>query len=85
MGKMRYKFVTCFNEEYLQKMTSQLLKLMSSSWQSSIDIHCYYYDIDINNYSLPKAENIYYHNLEEIEDFKACRELCKKKQARCNN
>ena len=78
MGKMRYKFVTCFNEEYLQKMTSQLLKLMSSSWQSSIDIHCYYYDIDIKNYSLPKAKNIHYHNLEEIEDFKACREICKK-------
>ena len=49
-------------------MTSQLLKLMSSSWQSSIDIHCYYYDIDIKNYSLPKAKNIHYHNLEEIED-----------------
>ena len=77
MGKMKYKFVTCFNEEYLQKMTSQLLNLMSSSWESSIEFHCYYYDLDIKNYSLPKSNNIFYHNLEEIEDFNACREANK--------
>jgi hypothetical protein len=74
---MKYKFVTCFNENYLQKMSSQLLKLMSSSWQSSIEIHCYYYDIDIKNYSLPKADNIFYHNLEEIEDYNNCIEANK--------
>ena len=77
MGKMKYKFVTCFNEEYLQKMTSQLLNLMSSSWESSIEIHCYYYDLDIKNYSLPKAKNIFYHNLEEIDDFNTCIEANK--------
>ena len=66
---MKYKFVTCFNEEYLQKMTSQLLTLMSTTWEPSIEIHCYYYDIDIKNYSLPKAKHIFYHNLEEVEDF----------------
>ncbi len=69
---MKYKFVTCFNEEYLQKMTSQLLTLMSTTWEPSIEIHCYYYDIDIKNYSLPKAKHLFYHNLEEIEDFNDC-------------
>ena len=69
---MKYKFVTCFNEGYLQKMTSQLLTLMSTAWEPSIEIHCYYYDIDIKNYSLPKANHIFYHNLEEVEDFNEC-------------
>ena len=69
---MKYKFVTCFNEDYLQKMTSQLLTLMSTTWEPSIEIHCYYYDIDIKNYSLPMAKHIFYHNLEEVEDFNEC-------------
>ena len=74
---MKYKFVTCFNEDYLQKMSSHLLKLMVTTWESNIDIHCYYYDIDIKNYSLPKADHIFYHNLEEVEDYNECMEANK--------
>ena len=71
---MKYKFVTCFNEAYLKEMSSHLLSLMSKTWQSSIDIHCYYYDIDIKKHVLPEADNIFYHNLEEVEDYAECME-----------
>ena len=75
---MKYKFVTCFNEDYLQKMSSHLLRLMTTSWESSIEIHCYYYDVDIKKHSLPKADNIFYHNLEEMEEYNECMEANKK-------
>jgi hypothetical protein len=50
---------------------------MVTTWESNIDIHCYYYDIDIKNYSLPKADHIFYHNLEEVEDYNECMEANK--------
>ena len=70
----KIKFVTCFNEDYLQKMSSQLLKSMHKSWEDNIEIHAYYYDLNLKNYSLPKAKNIFYHNLEEIEDYNSSME-----------
>ena len=70
----KLKIVSCFNEDYLQEFTIHLLKNISKSWQSSIEFHFYYYDLDLKNYSLPKASNIHYHNLEEVEDFNTCME-----------
>jgi len=67
---MPYKVVTAFNETLLQQGTINLLNEFKNNWETSIDIHCYYYDVDLKNYSLPKASNIYYHNLLEISEYK---------------
>ena len=37
--------------------------------ENKIEFHCYYYNLDLSNYSLPKAANIHYHNLMEVEDY----------------
>jgi len=66
---MKYKIITAFDESFLQQSTSNLLNEFKECWENSIEFHCYYYDLDLTNYSLPKAPNIHYHNLLEIEDY----------------
>jgi len=66
---MNYKIVTAFNESYLQHSTFHLLNEFKENWEPNIEFHCYYYDVDLANYSLPKAKNIFYHNLVEMEEF----------------
>ena len=66
---MSYKIVTAFDETSLQHSTFHLLNEFKDNWEPSIEFHCYYYDLDLANYSLPKAKNIFYHNLMEISDY----------------
>ena len=66
---MKYKVVTCFDENILKHNGSRLLEEFKSNWQPSIEFHCYYHDMDISNYSLPKANNIKYHNLSDVEEY----------------
>jgi len=66
---MKYKIVTAFDEAFLQHSTSMLLTEFKDNWENKIEFHCYYYNLDLSNYSLPKAANIHYHNLMEIEDY----------------
>ncbi len=66
---MKYKVVTCFDETLLKLNGSKLIEQFASSWQPSIDFHCYYYNLDLSNYSLPKKKNIYYHNLNDVDGF----------------
>ena len=40
-----------------------------NNWQPNIEFHCYYYNLDISNYSLPKADNIKYHNLDKVPEY----------------
>ena len=68
---MQYKVVTAFDESFLQHSTINLLNEFKENWESSIEFHCYYYDLDLSNYSLPKAPNIHYHNLLEIAEYPA--------------
>jgi len=66
---MKYKIVTCFNEDELKYNGSRLLEQFKSNWQPSIEFHCYYHNMDISNYSLPKAKNIKYHNLSNVKEY----------------
>jgi len=66
---MTYKIVTCFDEKKLKKNGFKLLNEFRENWQPSIEFHCYYYNLDISNYSLPEADNIHYHNLEDIKEY----------------
>ena len=66
---MSYKIVTAFDETSLQHSTFHLLNEFKDNWEPSIEFHCYYYNLDLSNYSLPKAKNIFYHNLMEISDY----------------
>ena len=66
---MKYKIVTAFDENFLQHSTINLLNEFKNNWEKDIEFHCYYYDLDLSNYSLPKAPNINYHNLLEISDY----------------
>ena len=66
---MTYKIVTCFDETKLKKNGFKLLNEFKENWQPNIEFHCYYYNLDINNYSLPEAKNIHYHKLEDIEEY----------------
>ena len=66
---MKYKIVTAFDEAFLQQSTSILLTEFKDNWENKIDFHCYYYNLDLSNYSLPKAANIHYHNLMEVVDY----------------
>ena len=68
---MNYKIVTCFNEKKLKKNAFKLLNEFKENWQPNIEFHCYYYDLDISNYSLPQADNIKYHKLESIAEYSA--------------
>jgi len=68
---MTYKIVTCFDEKKLKKNGFKLLNEFKENWQPDIEFHCYYYNLDINNYSLPKAKNIKYHSLEDIDEYNA--------------
>ena len=66
---MTYKIVTCFDEKKLKKNAFKLLNEFKENWQPDIEFHCYYYNVDISNYSLPQADNIKYHKLENIEEY----------------
>ena len=66
---MKYKVVTCFDENTLKQNGSRLLEQFKNNWQPSIEFHCYYYDMDISNYSLPQAKNIKYHDLSLVEEY----------------
>ena len=68
---MKYNFVTAFDETLLQQSTISLLNEFKDNWEKEINFHCYYYDIDLSNYSLPKASNIHYHNLLELTEYSA--------------
>ena len=68
---MKYNFVTAFDETLLQQSTISLLNEFKDNWEKEINFHCYYYDIDLSNYSLPKASNIHYHNLLELAEYSA--------------
>ena len=66
---MTYKIVTCFDEKKLKKNGFKLLNEFKENWQPNIEFHCYYYNLDISNYSLPKAKNIHYHNLQDVPEY----------------
>ena len=66
---MKYKIVTAFDENFLQHSTINLLNEFKNNWDSALEFHCYYHDLDLSNYSLHKSPNIHYHNLMEIEDY----------------
>ena len=66
---MTYKIVTCFDEKKLKKNGFKLLNEFKENWQPNIEFHCYYYNLDISNYSLPEAKNIHYHKLEDIKEY----------------
>ena len=66
---MTYKIVTCFDEKKLKKNGFKLLNEFKENWQPNIEFHCYYYNLDISNYSLPEADNIHYHKLEDIDEY----------------
>ena len=66
---MKYKVVTCFDENTLKQNGSRLLEQFKNNWQPSIEFHCYYYNMDISNYSLPQARNIKYHDLSLVEEY----------------
>jgi len=68
---VKYNFVTAFDETLLQQSTISLLNEFKDNWEKEINFHCYYYDIDLSNYSLPKASNIHYHNLLELTEYSA--------------
>jgi len=68
---VKYNFVTAFDETLLQQSTISLLNEFKDNWEKEINFHCYYYDIDLSNYSLPKASNIHYHNLLELAEYSA--------------
>ena len=69
LNPMTYKIVTCFDEKKLKKNGFKLLNEFKENWQPNIEFHCYYYNLDISNYSLPEAKNIHYHKLEDIDEY----------------
>ena len=66
---MNYKIVTCFDEAALKANASKLLEQFKGNWHPDFEFHCYYYNLDIKNYSLPKAKNIKYHKMESIPEY----------------
>ena len=66
---MTYKIVTCFDEKLFKQNGHKLLESFKDRWQPDFEFHCYYYNMDISNYSVPKQKNIFYHNLEDVKDY----------------
>ena len=66
----KFKFVSCFDESYLNTIAIHLLNQIKDMWDSKFEFHFYYYNLDINKYSLPQSKNIYYHSLEKLPDYK---------------
>ena len=66
----KIKFVSCFNDYYLNTIAIHLLNQITEQWDSKFEFHFYYYDIDISKYSLPKSKNIFYHDLEKCQEYK---------------
>jgi len=71
---MKYKIVTCFDETLLNQNGANLLEKFKNSWHPDIEFHCYYYNLDINNYSVPSAKNIKYYNLNSIGEYEKFKE-----------
>jgi|TARA_R110001599_G_scaffold230357_1_gene429633 hypothetical protein len=68
---MKYKVVTCFNEETLNRTGNVVLNQFKDLWSPDIEFHCYHYQIDISKYSLPTGSNIFYHDIEKMEEYAA--------------
>ena len=66
---MTFKIVTSFNEKIFKQNGFKLLESFKNNWHPDFEFHCYYYDMDIKNYTVPKAKNINYHKLEDIEEY----------------
>ena len=66
---MKFKVVTAFDEKLFKQNGHKLLESFKSKWQPDFEFHCYYYNMDINNYSMPKESNIFYHKLEDVEEY----------------
>jgi len=66
---MMFKIVTAFNEKIFKQNGFKLLESFKNNWHPDFEFHCYYYDMDIKNYTVPKAKNINYHKLEDIEEY----------------
>jgi len=66
---MNFKVTTAFNEKLFKQNGYKLLDSFKNNWQPDFEFHCYYYDMDIDNYDVPKQKNIFYHNLEDIEEY----------------
>ena len=60
---MKYKVVTCFNEDILNQTGNIVLNQFKDSWSQDIEFHLYHYDMDITKHSLPQGSNIFYHDL----------------------
>ena len=70
MAVMNYKVVTCIDESILKENGLRLLEQFKNNWQPNIEFHCYYFNLDISNYSLPESNNIKYHSLDLNDDYK---------------
>ena len=66
---MKYKVVTCFNEDILNQTGNIVLNQFKDSWSRDIEFHLYHYDMDITKHSLPQGSNIFYHALDKLEDY----------------
>ena len=66
---MNFKVTTAFNEKLFKQNGYKLLDSFKNNWQPDFEFHCYYYDMDIDNYDVPKQKNIFYHNLEDVEEY----------------
>ena len=66
---MKFKVVTAFDEKLFKQNGHKLLESFKDRWQPDFEFHCYYYNMDISNYSVPKQKNIFYHNLEDVKDY----------------
>jgi len=69
LNPMTFKIVTSFNEKIFKQNGFKLLESFKNNWHPDFEFHCYYYDMDIKNYTVPKAKNINYHKLEDIEEY----------------
>ncbi len=66
---MNFKVATAFNEKLFKQNGHKLLESFKNNWQPDFEFHCYYYNMDIDNYDVPKQKNIFYHNLEDVEEY----------------
>jgi hypothetical protein len=66
---MKFKVVTAFDEKLFKQNGHKLLESFKNNWQPDFEFHCYYYNMDINNYNVPKQSNVFYHDLENIEEY----------------
>ena len=70
----KYVLVTSFNEEGYKKYGRRMLDSMAKYWSEDIDIRVWYHDFDLTQESLPEADHISYHNLNDVPDLISFRE-----------